>query len=417
MIYVKVTQPNSSGGVIPCAKLSNIGGVALEAKIKRSGGNISPDAIFAYSGHELVIIGSTGQLGFYLCVGNSTIKYLMSNSFITDTNEHTISGTWDGASTVSIYIDGVLDNTLIDATIPTTWNVNNIYFGSDVVIGSGNWSGDVRDCRAWNAPRTAAQILSFLNYSFTGAEAGLASFYPCNEGSGTVIHDLGSGGYYLALNGNTWDNSNPYTPPSVSYSDSSNAIFPSLQGLAWPVEKTPIFSTAITVSKNLLDSRETYTQYPLYKIKLSFEFLTDDGTAAGDYQQLLGFVLARHGSFEDFLFNNVDDNYVSNQVLGVGDGVTTTFQMVRTYAGFVDAVRGLNGTPTVYLGGVQTTLFTVSDHGVITFNTAPILSTVITATFNFYYRVRFTADSNDFSQFVSKIWELKSLEMVTVKGS
>ena len=98
-------------------------------------------------------------------------------------------------------------------------------------------------------------------------------------------------------------------------------------------------------------------------------------------------------------------------------GVFCTFQLIRAYGGFIEPVQNLNGTPSIYLNGVQQTVgignqCQVSSTGLVTFTTAPASGAVLTWTGNFYYRVRFSADRADFNQFMYQLYELKQLSFV-----
>ena len=58
-----------------------------------------------------------------------------------------------------------------------------------------------------------------------------------------------------------------------------------------------------------------------------------------EYQTLQGFINSLYGGTGLFLFNDVNDNTATAQGFGQGgqgDGVTTTFQLVRTFGGFTE---------------------------------------------------------------------------------
>ena len=66
-------------------------------------------------------------------------------------------------------------------------------------------------------------------------------------------------------------------------------------------------------------------------------------------------------------------------------------------------------------GYLATTAATVQPNGLVTFATAPTAGQLVTADFSFYYRVRFKNDLNEFEQFMSKLWQLQQLELVSDK--
>jgi hypothetical protein len=51
----------------------------------------------------------------------------------------------------------------------------------------------------------------------------------------------------------------------------------------------------------------------------------------------------------------------------------------------------------------------------IVFTSAPSSGVVITADFHFYFRCRFLADVEEFSQWAKNLWELKELKFQSVK--
>jgi uncharacterized protein (TIGR02217 family) len=193
----------------------------------------------------------------------------------------------------------------------------------------------------------------------------------------------------------------------------SNAIFPVLPGLTWDVVKTPIFNT---VTKKAVTGRETRIAYmatPMYSFKLVFEYLRDDmsvqvpASPFNHLKLLMGFFIARQGSFDSFLFDDNTDDLATAQQFGTGTGAKTTFQLARTYGGgtgFLEPVMNLNGTPSIYVNGTLTTPSSISSTGVVTFTAAPASGAILTWTGNYYFRCRFDTDTSDFQQFMLDYW-------------
>lgn len=128
----------------------------------------------------------------------------------------------------------------------------------------------------------------------------------------------------------------------------SNAIFPALKGVKKGGRtRMPIFKTTIKTSVNNRELHRSRTPYPRYQYALPFEYLR----ASQQYQEwqaLMGFFNARRGSFESFLYEDPDDNSVTAQQIGVGDGMTSQFQLARTLGGFTEPVLSVKGTPELY---------------------------------------------------------------------
>jgi len=193
----------------------------------------------------------------------------------------------------------------------------------------------------------------------------------------------------------------------------SLAVFPSLAGLEYPVVRTPIFKTLTQESASGMETRAALQLYPRWRYTLSFNFLRDD--ANDEFRTLLGFFLARKGSFDAFLFNDPDDNAVTGQPIGMGDGYTTTFQLVRALGGFTEPVLQPAFT-TMKKNGAVTAAWSFTGPGLVTFTTAPGSGIVITADISYGWPVRFLNDQYDFSKFMNRLWEQKKLDFISVKN-
>lgn len=214
----------------------------------------------------------------------------------------------------------------------------------------------------------------------------------------------------------------------------SNEIFPELPGLKWDSTKKPLWSTKIHETTNGKETRAAYWSYPKWFFNLSYEFL-DDSDLVRDLQTLGGFFLARKGRFDSFLFRDSSDYIVAGQVIGTGDGSRGDFQLVRSFGEFDEPIKNivgvleepivvvggvpevalLPGSPTIKVDGVIASNYAISTTGLVTITPAPAEDAVISADFSFYFRARFVQDEAEFAQFMADLWELKKLEMVTLK--
>lgn len=194
----------------------------------------------------------------------------------------------------------------------------------------------------------------------------------------------------------------------------SNSIFPSIAGLTWDKTKNPKFKTKIQEALSGREVRTASRLYPIYSFAVSYEFLRDT-LALPELDTLMGFFLQRQGSFDSFLYNDIDDNGVTDQVFGTGNGVTTKFQLIRTLGGFSEPVQNVNVLTNIKKAGVaQTnpTNYTIDATGLVTFAVAPAAAASLTWTGTYYYRLRFSNDESEFNQFMSQLWELGTLEMM-----
>ena len=209
----------------------------------------------------------------------------------------------------------------------------------------------------------------------------------------------------------------------------SNTLFPDLRGLSWEYTLTPTFSTGVQQATSGREVRAAFWSAPLWKISLSYEFLHDDSrhvdqNGNSELQQLAGFFLARQGQFDSFLIDLAQltrkplDSTVSGQPIGVGDGGTVGFQLIRNIGGYLEQVQNPAGqSATVYVAGVrktQGTDYTIS-NGLVSFASAPANGTAITADFQCLWRVRFAQDQLEFGNFMYLLWECKKVELMSVR--
>lgn len=202
----------------------------------------------------------------------------------------------------------------------------------------------------------------------------------------------------------------------------SNAVFPSLIGLGWSVFRTSMWSTLRQQSASGKRMALGLWSSPIYQWDLSFDVLRSGlimGVTYTEQQQVLGFYNARQGRLDTFLYTDADDNSVTGQALGTGNGVTTIFQLLRTLGGFVEPVNAPNAVTAVYLNGVLQSggAWSVdAATGLLTFVAAPGGGVSITADFTYYFRcefaasssggssANFTGDTMSFEKFMDKLW-------------
>jgi uncharacterized protein (TIGR02217 family) len=140
------------------------------------------------------------------------------------------------------------------------------------------------------------------------------------------------------------------------------------------------------------------------------------------YNELLAFFRARKGKLYGFRYKDWLDYKAFDQTIGIGDGSTTTFQLIKTYADDVGTdIRTINkpvpNTVIVYVNGI---LYSTDDWscdyttGLITFTTAPIKAAAITADFEFDVPVRFDIDqmAASYDDFQAINW--KNISLVEV---
>lgn len=117
-----------------------------------------------------------------------------------------------------------------------------------------------------------------------------------------------------------------------------------------------------------------------------------------DMEEVISFFYQRLGSAHGFRFKDWLDFSGTQETLGIGNGVTTAFQVIKTYGTTYAYIREINllvsGTLSVYKDGVlvDPVNYSVSASGLITFLVAPGNTVEVTATFEFDIRARFDTD-------------------------
>jgi uncharacterized protein (TIGR02217 family) len=139
---------------------------------------------------------------------------------------------------------------------------------------------------------------------------------------------------------------------------------------------------------------------------LSYGLLTSSNPL-GDFAAILAMFRAHSGSLYPWRFRDWSDYTTTDEIFGTGNGVTTAFQLVKTYdpsqillgtPGSIFYVRSItlvNGAPTIKVDGVTKTVvtdYTISASGVVTFTSAPANGLLVTWTGVFDVPVRFDTD-------------------------
>lgn len=208
-------------------------------------------------------------------------------------------------------------------------------------------------------------------------------------------------------------------------------IFPTLAGQGWSITRTPMWQTRKPIAISGKETAIADWTYPKYMWTVLFSVLRQGsgfytpGDSFTEMATLMGFYNARQGGFDSFLYLDQDDNTAAAQVLGTGDGVTTSFQLVRAFGGFAEPILAPNvvtdvkdnGTPvsganyTVNLWGT----IVAAGPGTITFNTAPAVGHTLTADFTFYWPCRFSEDKCDFEKMMAGRYSVKKMTFTSVK--
>jgi uncharacterized protein (TIGR02217 family) len=187
---------------------------------------------------------------------------------------------------------------------------------------------------------------------------------------------------------------------------------------------SPEFSTSVSVTASGYERRSSqWTDARLrYDVGPGIRSDAELGT-------LIGFFRARRGAARGFRLADPFD-FSSNgmtgtptmldQLIAVGDGLTASFRLVKSYGDPADPqVRPISrpreGTVVVSIDGVATTGFTLGTGGWIAFESAPPEGAAIRAGFLFDVPVRFAEDRLDISGAAFAAGEAPSVPLVEVR--
>lgn len=108
---------------------------------------------------------------------------ISGNIDVTDGNWHHVAAVYNpsASSTISLYVDGVLD-VAGTPSVPVNTSSGNFQIGMRVDAVK-NFVGDIDEVRVWNVARTQAQLVADMNSEFCVIPSNLVSYYRLNEGT------------------------------------------------------------------------------------------------------------------------------------------------------------------------------------------------------------------------------------------
>lgn len=215
----------------------------------------------------------------------------------------------------------------------------------------------------------------------------------------------------------------------------SLSVFPTLPGLTFSTVKTPEFNTLEQKAPNGYKVRISQSINPVWHFALVYDFLRDfpNGSFASvsELRTLMDFFNAQSGMGGSFLFTDPDDNYVGPALVSgspntplaqlalVNDGAGNYYSPIqRTLGGlFYEDITDLNGAIVVYANGTLASAgtgagqYTLAGPGLaipgasymgmyLQWGAGTPPTGPITAEFNFYFRVQFESDTQDFEKFL-----------------
>ncbi|MFA6571198.1 MAG: S8 family serine peptidase, partial [Bacteroidota bacterium] len=141
----------------------------------------------------MFFIHSDRSLRFYTLNENGKKGEIFTKpNLITYNTWNHVAATFDGDSTIKLYINGV-EQENINQTVPKGKMTDNK--GKKLYIGNKLWggrafNGSIDEVRIWNFVKTLPQLKSTMNNKLTGNETGLVAYWRFQEGNGTTTQDL-----------------------------------------------------------------------------------------------------------------------------------------------------------------------------------------------------------------------------------
>lgn len=205
-------------------------------------------------------------------------------------------------------------------------------------------------------------------------------------------------------------------------------VMPTLNGFS--VHKKPTFASVLAEAVSGRAVMGTNAAFPLWDFELTYEVLRSQTqnrvpdtyySPNVEFEAIASLFLACAGSYGRFWYDDPTDNSRTAQVIGTSDGVSLTWQIIRTYGigsvSFTEPVGGLNDSLpyTFYDNGSPVAVTLANNNRTITFAAPITAGHLITGDFSYYFYCRFLEDGADFEQFMHNLWSLRTLRFRSVK--
>ena len=159
------------------------------------------------------------------------------------------------------------------------------------------------------------------------------------------------------------------------------AAFPTSPVPQLPYNIDAVWKTIITAFDSGVEQRRQKQIYAKFNVTLTYNALT-----TAEIQTLWNFYMARNGSYESFYFYTLETADWDGLYCGTGEGTAITF----------DIPGKSTSSQTIYANGsaVSASDYTIVTGGGIegsdrvTFDTAPVVNTIITCDFTGFMRIR-----------------------------
>ena len=210
----------------------------------------------------------------------------------------------------------------------------------------------------------------------------------------------------------------PPLTPSPAPTPGPFASFPTLATTGWSTHVRPKFGTDIADHVSGRSSRRSRYASAYYDVELTYDLLRSDA-AHLELQAIAGFFEQMNGAAAPFWIAPPELSSVTGQILGLGDGSTTIFPLVRSFGTYAEPVAGTSGVTAVYENGVaiSSSLYCVTSGYApqIVFGAAPASGIAVSADFGVLWLCRFAEDIADLEEFMAMLWACRAVKLQTAR--
>ena len=184
--------------------------------------------------------------------------------------------------------------------------------------------------------------------------------------------------------------------------------FPDIRKFSWKSTKELSWGTTVATAGSGRVRTLTNRKYPKWTIVTKFQTLTDE-----ERKTISGFINSIKGAYEAFFFLDPEDNHETNIQLPMVE--TGRYQFIMKMGEYVQPVYKVDDVK-MYIDGtlVPSNAYTISG-GVVTFRDAPAASSIITATYTYYWKVMLQNDNFKITVLFHDIYQSDNLTMETVE--
>jgi hypothetical protein len=191
-------------------------------------------------------------------------------------------------------------------------------------------------------------------------------------------------------------------------------VLPRLRGMKFVTRATEWNNTSLQAKSGKKYVKQNWT-FPINHFAVKFETLNEEDDRL-DARRLEDFFDGRCGSYSPFYYWDPYRNLVTDQIIGVGDGATKQFQLVRRVRRYTEPVYVLTGAPVVKANWEQVTGFEIAAPGVILFDVAPAEGVPIAWSGSFLFWCRLSQDKLTLDQMNDHLFSSSDgLEFETIK--